>query len=84
MISVPQPQSTADTSTCTESSSYRLSNYRQQLYPWCLVRLLPKLQRITVARFRHRNEAEEHYKVLRRLIPQASFVIVFEPPAIAE
>ncbi|MGF1537651.1 MAG: hypothetical protein ACFB4J_14380 [Elainellaceae cyanobacterium] len=26
--------------------------YRDQLHPWCIIRLLPKAQRITVARFR--------------------------------
>ncbi|MGP1382540.1 MAG: hypothetical protein ACTS2F_03215 [Thainema sp.] len=55
-------------------------NYRDQLHPWCIIRLLPKAQRITIARFRQRNAAEEHLKVLRRLMPSAIFVILFESP----
>ncbi|MBD0267854.1 MAG: hypothetical protein ICV77_06110 [Cyanobacteria bacterium Co-bin8] len=52
--------------------------YRDRLYPWCIIRLLPHCQRITVARFRKRSAAEEHVKVLRRLIPSAIFVVLFE------
>jgi hypothetical protein len=55
--------------------------YRTLLYPWCIVRLLPQFQRATVARFRGRSQAENHLKVLRRLMPTAAFVIVFDPPA---
>ena len=55
--------------------------YRTLLYPWCIVRLLPQLQRATVARFRSRSQAENHLKVLRRLMPAGAFVIVFDPPA---
>ena len=55
--------------------------YRTLLYPWCIVRLLPQLQRVTAARFRSRSQAENHLKVLRRLMPAGAFVIVFDPPA---
>ncbi len=53
--------------------------YAERLSPWCIIKLLPKMQRMTVARCRHRNDAEEHLKVLRRLMPDASFEIVFDP-----
>ncbi|MBE9115626.1 hypothetical protein IQ249_06920 [Lusitaniella coriacea LEGE 07157] len=52
--------------------------YKQALFPWVIYRLLPNLQRLTVARFRHRNDAEEHMKIIQRLLPQASFTIAFE------
>ena len=58
-------------------------NYRDQLHPWCIIRLLPKAQRITIARFRQRSAAEEHLKALRRLMPNAIFVILFESPSTA-
>lgn len=54
--------------------------YRDRLYPWCIIRLLPRCQRITVGRFRYCNAAENHLKVLRRLMPTAKFTVVFEPP----
>jgi hypothetical protein len=54
-------------------------NYAQRLSPWCIVKLLPNLQNSTVARCRRRNDAEEHIKVLRRLMPDSTFTIVFDP-----
>ncbi len=55
-----------------------VSNYRAHLYPWCIVQLLPSLQRATVARFRRRSEAEECQKVLQRLQPDSQYRIVFD------
>lgn len=55
--------------------------YLTRLYPWCIIRLLPQCQRITVARCHRRNDADAHLKTLRRLIPAASFAIVFDPQA---
>ncbi|MBD2578771.1 hypothetical protein [Oscillatoria sp. FACHB-1406] len=51
--------------------------YREQLQPWCIVRQLPEMQRIVVARFRRRPEAEAYLAVLRRLLPAAPHVILF-------
>jgi hypothetical protein len=52
--------------------------YRNRLHPWCIIRLLPNFQRITVARFRRRNDAAQHLIVLRRLMPSATFIILFD------
>lgn len=52
--------------------------YREKLYPWNVVRHLPNMQRITVARFRQRNDALEHLQVLRRLIPNANLTVIFD------
>ena len=51
----------------------------ERLSPWCIVKLLPNMQRQIVARCRRRNDAEEHLRVLRRLLPGASFAIAFDP-----
>ncbi|MGF1515680.1 MAG: hypothetical protein ACFB5Z_18540 [Elainellaceae cyanobacterium] len=61
-----------------------MSHYRTQLHPWCIIRLLPNAQRITVARFRKRNDADAHARTLKRLVPQALFVVIFEPPQTPE
>jgi hypothetical protein len=53
-------------------------NYKQQLYPWVIYRFLPNLQRLTVARFRRRNDAEEHLRIIKRLLQQVEFAIAFE------
>ena len=61
--------------------------YFEKLHPGCLIRLLPNCQRIVVARFRKRNDADEHLRVLQRLGKHRSFVIIFdsqEQPALPQ
>ncbi len=53
--------------------------YLERLSPWCIVKLLPNMQRLVVARCRRRNDAEEHLRVLRRLVPKANYALVFDP-----
>ncbi|WAL61992.1 hypothetical protein [Thermocoleostomius sinensis] len=55
-------------------------NYRDRLSPWCIIQLLPKMQRSVVARFRKRHDAEAHLRALRRLNPALHYEIVFDPP----
>jgi hypothetical protein len=52
--------------------------YRSRLYPWCVVSLLPDMQRLTVAQFRRRNDAEEHLKLIQRQNPTATYEITFD------
>ncbi|WP_293060119.1 MULTISPECIES: hypothetical protein [unclassified Moorena] len=52
-------------------------SYSERLHPWVIVRLLPRMQRVVVARFRKRSDAEGHLKALKRLMPDAQFVIIF-------
>ncbi|HEY9763032.1 MAG TPA: hypothetical protein V6D07_10935 [Trichocoleus sp.] len=62
------------------SSSVRPGlTYRDRLCHWAIVRLLPKMQRITVARFRSRSDADGHLYRLRQLIPHAHFLVIFSP-----
>jgi hypothetical protein len=51
--------------------------YLERLSPWCIVKLLPNMQRQVVARCRCRNDAEKHLRILRRLLPSARFAIAF-------
>ncbi len=53
--------------------------YFNQLYPWCIIKPLPNLQRQMIARFRRRNEAESHLQVMRRLLPGVTYMIIFDP-----
>ena len=48
---------------------------------WVIVRILPNSKTYTVARFFHRQDADDHLRVLRRFIPKAVFEIVFDPPS---
>ncbi|MEG4284965.1 hypothetical protein QUB68_17700 [Microcoleus sp. A006_D1] len=45
--------------------------------PWCVIRHLPNSQRLTVARFSRRPDAESYLKAVRRLMPAVSHTIVF-------
>ena len=54
--------------------------YFDRLHPWCIIRLLPNMQRIVVARFRNRGQAEEYLRVLQRLSPEAQYILIFDPP----
>jgi hypothetical protein len=53
--------------------------YKDRLYPWCIIRHLPKSQSMVVGRLRRRNDAEEHVRVLKQLMPDALFSIIFDP-----
>ncbi|MBD0346940.1 MAG: hypothetical protein ICV63_19360 [Coleofasciculus sp. Co-bin14] len=52
--------------------------YFERLHPWCIIRPLPNLQRLIVARCRRRNDAESHVRLLRRLMPNIRYEIVFD------
>jgi hypothetical protein len=54
-------------------------SYRDSLYCWLIVRLLPNMQRKVVARCRTRSDADGHLQALRRLMPDAEFTVVFDP-----
>ena len=62
-------------------------SYRDRLSPWCIIQLLPQMQRFSkgeatqtvVARFRKRNDAEAHLQALRRLNLTLQYEIVFDP-----
>ncbi|MBD2128124.1 hypothetical protein H6F97_17360 [Microcoleus sp. FACHB-1] len=47
--------------------------------PWTIVRILPDARHYTVARFRNRQDANDHLRLLRRFIPAAKFEIIFAP-----
>ena len=70
MIPAQSPKGSAD--------CFAAENYWRQLHPWCVIRLLPNVQRIVIQRFRQRNQAEEYVKVLRQLVPTATHQIVFD------
>ncbi|MEC4885654.1 MAG: hypothetical protein SAL70_30715 [Scytonema sp. PMC 1070.18] len=53
--------------------------YLDKLNPWCLVKLQPSMQNQVVARFRRRSDAECHLRVIRRLSPGVTYIIIFNP-----
>lgn len=53
--------------------------YIERLSPWCIVRHFPNMQHQMIGRFRRRSDAEAHLQALRRLIPNVSLIIIFNP-----
>jgi hypothetical protein len=53
--------------------------YKYRLSSWLVVRLLPNMQRVTVAQFRSRSDADGHLEIIRRLIPEGEFLVMFNP-----
>jgi hypothetical protein len=37
------------------------------------------MQRLTVGRFRRWNDAHEHMRILRQLVPEAKYAIIYDP-----
>jgi len=52
--------------------------YKDKLNPWCIIRPLSKVQMRVVGRFRRRVDAEGHLKILKQLIPNVPFEIMFD------
>ena len=53
--------------------------YKERLSPWCVIRPLPQSKQQVVARFRRRNDAQDHLRVLQQMAPMAEYSIVFAP-----
>lgn len=51
---------------------------RDRLQQWALIRLLPNMQRVVVGRFRKQVEADQQLRFLRRQLPDAEFVVIFD------
>ncbi|MEO0350295.1 MAG: nucleoside triphosphate pyrophosphohydrolase [Cyanobacteria bacterium P01_A01_bin.15] len=50
------------------------------LHVWAIIRLLPKMRRVVVNRFRKRSEAENCLQLLRRSAPQNDYTMAYLPP----
>lgn len=53
--------------------------YRDRITRWVVVRLLPNMQRVTVARFAKESDADGYAKTLQRLYPDQTLVVMFDP-----
>ena len=60
------------------TSNRESRTYHQQLHPWCIVRLLSNMQQRVLARFRRRNDAEAHLRILRQQAPSLCYEIMFD------
>ncbi|BAZ27893.1 hypothetical protein NIES4074_03210 [Cylindrospermum sp. NIES-4074] len=51
--------------------------YKDDLKRWVVVRLLANMQRVTVAKFRSRADADGYLQIIRRLQPHSQFMVMF-------
>lgn len=59
-------------------------SYRERLQSWAVIRQLQGMQRITVHRFCKESDADGYAKALRQLIPNSTFLVIFDPPTLNE
>ena len=52
--------------------------YKLKLLPWCIVRRFPNSSSQIIIRFRRRNDAEAHLKILKGKNPSASYEVFFD------
>ncbi len=52
--------------------------YKDKLNPWCILRPVSDVQMRIVGRFRRRVDAEGHLRILKQLMPNVSFEIMFD------
>jgi hypothetical protein len=52
--------------------------YRDRLHSWCIIQIFPDARTVIVNRFRRRNDAEAHMKVLCCMKPDANYEIMFD------
>jgi hypothetical protein len=52
--------------------------YCKCLKPWAVVRQLPNLQWVIIARYRSRSDADGHHLLLRQRVPNVQCLVVFE------
>ena len=52
--------------------------YSDRLKHWAIVRLLPKMQRVVIERFRRRSDADGHLRFLQQHIPDGTFIVIFD------
>lgn len=54
------------------------SQPKSNTHPWCIIRQLPNMQRLVVARFHRRHDADGYLQILRQLLPNTNHTIVFD------
>jgi hypothetical protein len=53
-------------------------SYLERLTPWCIIRPFPNMRTLIVGRFRRRVDAEGHLRILKQMMPNVPFEIIFD------
>ena len=62
----------------TYSNRLRHWAVASQVPKGAIVRLLPKMQRIVIKRFRRRSDTDGHLRFLQQHIPDGTFIVAFD------
>jgi len=71
------PQNTDYQPSPTETQA-KAKVYRQRLNTWAIIRIVPDIEPVIVARFRSRADADGYLRHLRQVIPNTTFQIVVD------
>ncbi|AFZ25006.1 hypothetical protein Cylst_2812 [Cylindrospermum stagnale PCC 7417] len=52
--------------------------YKARLNGWAIARVVPNAERVIVARFRSRSDADGYMRHLRQETPNAAFEVIFD------
>ncbi|HLP90665.1 MAG TPA: hypothetical protein VK184_19055 [Nostocaceae cyanobacterium] len=69
------PQNTDYKSTNSENP---VKSYRNRLNGWAIARTVANSEKVIVARFRTRSDADGYIQHLRQLIPDGTFEVIFD------
>ncbi|MBD2296554.1 hypothetical protein H6G06_24505 [Anabaena sphaerica FACHB-251] len=61
----------------TKSTNQAIS-YRNRLNAWAIARVVANQERVIVARFRSRSDADGYIQHLRQIVPDSSFEMFFD------
>jgi hypothetical protein len=53
-------------------------NHKPNINPWAIFRCHPPATNICIKRFRRRQDAESYLSILRGMMPEAQFLVVFD------
>lgn len=60
------------------TSTTQSVTYKKRLHTWAIARLVSDTERVIVARFRTRSDADGYLRHLRQVMPQSSFEVIVD------
>jgi hypothetical protein len=72
---IMMPQNTEYKTTKSENQA---KNYKNRLNGWAIARLDSEQEKVIIARFRTRSDADGYMQHLRQVVPDATFQVIFD------
>jgi hypothetical protein len=74
---MPQNTDYKETQSVTQLENQAIA-YKARLNGWAIARIAPNAERVIVARFRSRSDADGYMRHLRQETPNTAFEVVFD------